>query len=64
MPLRCVEFIVPRRHVLRAVIVGEVLEAEFLQHGRTRLRPTLRPIERHDAPGNEIVLGEEIAVHI
>ena len=62
VPLEGLDLGVERRDVLGPPVVGEVLEPQPLEHRRPLLgRPLLR-VERDDAPGDEVVAGEEVFV--
>ena len=60
MALERLHFGIERRDVLGAVIVGEQLEPQPLEHRRPLLRPALLGVERHDAPGDEVRPGKEV----
>ena len=50
---------VPLRDVFGAVIIDELLEAQRSEHRGARLGATLLRVEGHDAPGRQILLGEQ-----
>ena len=57
--LQRVHFRVEGGDVLGAIVVGEAVDAEALQHGGAFLRPALLRVEGHDAPRDEIAFREE-----
>ena len=59
VPLQGLDLGIEARDVLGPPVIGEVLEAQPLEHRRPLLGPALLGIERHDAPGDEVVAGEE-----
>ena len=59
MPLQRLDLGIEAGNVLGPPVIGEVFEAKPLEHCRPLLGPALLRIERHDAPGNQVVAGEE-----
>ena len=46
--------------VFRSPVVGESLEPEPLEHGRAIFRAAVLTVERNDAPGHQVVTGEQV----
>ena len=59
VPLERLDFGIEGRDVLGPPVVGEMFEAEPLEHGRAFFGRAFLAIERHDAPGDEIPSGVE-----
>ena len=59
VPLERVDLGVEGGDVLGAPVVGEMLEPQLLEHGRAIFGPALLAVERDDAPGDQVVAGEE-----
>ena len=47
--------------MLGAPVVGEMLEAEPFEHGRAVFGAALLAVKRDDAPGDQVVAGEQAA---
>ena len=59
VPLERFDLGVERGDVLAAPVVGEVLEPQLSQHGRALFGPAFLAVKRDDAPGDQVVAGEE-----
>ena len=59
VPLERLDLGVERGDVLAAPVVGEMLEPQLLQHGRAIFGRSLLAVKRDDAPGDQVVAGEE-----
>ena len=60
MLLQRVQFVIPLRDVFCTIVIDEFLHADLLKHRGALLRPALGLVVRHDAPGGEIGLVEDI----
>ena len=53
------DFLLELRHMLRAPVVGDLSEADFLDHLGAFGRPAFHRIERHDTPGDDVLVLEQ-----
>ena len=60
MLLQRIQFVIPLRDVLGAIVIDELLDPHLLQHRRAFFGAALGRIKGHNAPRREVGLGEEI----